>query len=29
MNDVEMPLMMPKLELVDEALEEGIELLNW
>ena len=29
MNEVEVPLMLPKLELVDEALEEGIELLNW
>ena len=29
MNEVEVPLMQPKLELVDEALEEGIELLNW
>ena len=29
MNQVEVPLMMAKLEVVDEALEEGMELLNW
>lgn len=29
MAEVEMPLMQPKLDLVDEALEEGIEHLNW
>lgn len=29
MADVELPLMLPKLELVDEALEEGLEHLNW
>ena len=29
MKEAERPLLTPKLQVVDEALEEGLELLNW